>query len=123
MTSDIEERLKMLTEGIKELFLPQDPADTSRIELISKFYYHVLENMLVSEEQRLGTNNFSMLLSNETFHRSLLGCCCELVFFCFKMSQISFISILEKLNLKPLEFSKIIENVIRYEPEVPSSPH
>jgi len=94
-------------------------SEKPRIDLGVKLYYKLLESILLAEETRLHQTNFTALLINDIFHRSLLACCVEIVLFSFKMTDMAFPYILHRFQLKAFEFFKIVESVVRHEPDFP----
>lgn len=82
---------------------------------VQKFYYRLLEAMLVEEEIRLQKKDFGTLLHHDIFHRSLLSCCFEIVSFVYNEQKCLFPSSIKLFNVPPFEVSKLIDNVIRYE--------
>lgn len=117
VTSIIEERVVKLSGILRD----EGGNEEQRVELGIKLYYKILESMLSAEEQRLKLDNFTTLLNHENFHRSLLACTMEIVLFAYKMTQMSFPYILDKFQLKSFDFCKIIESVVRHEPELPKA--
>lgn len=89
-----------------------------RLELATRFYYHILERMLLAEERRLNQSNFTVLLNHDQFHTSVLACCVELVLFSYKMIDMAFPYVLVQFGIKPFDFCKVIESVVRHEPDV-----
>lgn len=53
---------------------------TEYLVLGTKLYHRTLESILLGEEDRLKTNNFTTLLMNEKFHRALYVWCIEVIF-------------------------------------------
>jgi len=115
VTKSIEDRITNLVGSLRS----NDESDSERIELGIKLYYRTLEAMVVAEEKRLHQSNFTTLLNHENFHRSLLACCMEIVLFSYKMTHMAFPFVLQKFHIKPFDFCKIIESVVRYDPELP----
>jgi hypothetical protein len=93
-----------------------------RKQIAVKLYYKILEEILRSEEARLkrGDNpvNFSTLLNNEKFHKSLLACCIEIVAAVHKVTELQFPAVPNAFELKTFDFLKIVETVVRHEPTV-----
>ncbi len=88
---------------------------TERFGFVQKMYYLLLETLLRSEEDKLqqkGTN-FSLLLSNEAFHRSLVWCACEIVFYSFRVERAFYPHTLAIAGVTALDLIKIIESVLR----------
>jgi hypothetical protein len=86
-----------------------------RFVFLQKMYFLLLETLLRSEEDKLqqkGTN-FSLLLSNESFHRSLVWCACEIVFYSFRVDRACYPHNLAPVGVSALDLIKIIESVLR----------
>ncbi|XP_006879558.1 PREDICTED: retinoblastoma-associated protein [Elephantulus edwardii] len=97
---------------------------SQRFRLGVRLYYRVMESMLKSEEERLAIQNFSKLLNDNTFHKSLLACALEVVMATYSRTtsqhldpgtDLSFPWILNVLNLKAFDFYKVIESFIKVE--------
>ena len=86
-----------------------------RFVYVQKLYFLLLETLLRSEEDKLqqkGTN-FALLLSNEAFHRSLVWCACEIVFYSFRAERAFYPHNLAIVGVTALDLIKIIESVLR----------
>eukprot|EP01117_Protostelium_nocturnum_P014894 TRINITY_DN5718_c0_g1_i4.p1 TRINITY_DN5718_c0_g1~~TRINITY_DN5718_c0_g1_i4.p1 ORF type:complete len:886 (+),score=280.19 TRINITY_DN5718_c0_g1_i4:164-2821(+) len=115
VNNKIEERVSQFSALLKH----EDGMEVSRQTSGIKLYYKVLENLLVSEESRLKSDNFSSLLNHGSFHQSLLACCFEIVAFIYKLDRLQFPSIINRFGLLAFEYCKIIENVVRNIPDLP----
>jgi retinoblastoma-like protein 1 len=99
---------------------------TQRQTLTIKLYYRILEAILLAEETRLKKEkgvsevNFTVLLNNDKFHKSLLACCLEIVIVSHKIVEMTFPHSLHLLELQPFDFCKVIETVVKHEPTLPS---
>lgn len=90
-------------------------AFAERFVYVQKLYFLLLETLLQSEEERLqqkGTN-FALLLSNEAFHRSLIWCALETVFYSFRVERAFYPHNLAVAGVSALDLIKIIESVLR----------
>lgn len=87
--------------------------------LASKLYYHILETMLLAEEARLHNSNFTSLLMNEVFHKSLLAVCFEITFFVFKITPLAFPFVLNAFEVKAFDLFKMVSHVLRYARNLP----
>lgn len=90
-------------------------AFSERFVYVQKLYFLLMETLLQSEEERLqqkGTN-FSVLLSNEAFHRSLVWCALEMVFYSFRVERAFYPHNLAIAGVSALDLIKIIESVLR----------
>ncbi|XP_071949490.1 retinoblastoma-associated protein-like [Antedon mediterranea] len=99
-----------------------------RFQIGCKLYFRVMEAMLTSEEDRLKQTNFSKLLCNDTFHKSLLACSLEVVLLTYGTllspslsnlsnfeSSASFPWILGIFEIQPYDFCKVIETFLKEE--------
>jgi hypothetical protein len=94
---------------------------SSRKKLAGQLYYRLLEKLIRFEQHRLGAKaktSLAALLTHERFHRSLLACCVEIVIVCYKMAY-QFPWVAGALSLQPFDLYKIIETVLRHEPDTP----
>jgi hypothetical protein len=95
----------------------------ARSVYVRKLFYRLLEAMLRAELARLHTAGrsaeFTALLQNEHFQRSLLACCVEIVVVAYKMPQ-TFPFCTRKLALVAVDMYKIIEVVLQREPSLPA---
>ena len=89
---------------------------TILMQIINCLSFSILESMLVSEESRLKQSNFTTLLNNDSYHKALLTCCLEIVFYAYKMAAFTFPHVLNSFQLKPFELFKVIESVLRHFP-------
>ncbi|XP_060580015.1 retinoblastoma-associated protein-like [Ruditapes philippinarum] len=91
-------------------------------------YYRVMKMLLDMETERLSQNDFSKLLNNDTFHRSLLACSVEIVLITYNIScypsrcrpesedyVFAFPWILDVFHLFAYDFYKVLESFIKVE--------
>ncbi|XP_063808860.1 retinoblastoma-associated protein [Pseudophryne corroboree] len=129
----ITERVERLGHIFKERFASVVGQACSEIgyqryKVGVRLHYRVLESMLKSEEERLSTHNFSVLLNNEIFHTCLLACAVEVVMAIYgrnlfqsqanQETAISFPWILQVFEQKAFDFYKVIESFIKAEPSL-----
>jgi len=88
---------------------------------IIHLYYKILEELLVQEENKTKRPQYQEILRNESFHRALLGCAIEVVFYVNNYSDLSFQSLLELCNIPAFEFWRIIPSFMRFDPKMPQS--
>ncbi|XP_071509301.1 retinoblastoma-associated protein-like [Diadema antillarum] len=130
--------IKQRTEKLKELFVGHyvgvigvqaSELACTRFDQGLRLYYRIMEAMLIKEEKRLSTSDFSNLLNNDAFHRSLLACCVEIVMVTYTTSplqpgvsacssKLAFPWILDVFDLHPYNFIKVIESFIKDEPKL-----
>ncbi|XP_069737494.1 retinoblastoma-associated protein [Phaenicophaeus curvirostris] len=102
---------------------------SQRYKLGVRLYYRVMESMLKSEEVRLSVQNFSKLLNDNMFHKSLLACAVEVIMATYSRNasqsdgtsaetDLSFPWILNVFDLKAFDFYKVIESFIKAEPSL-----
>jgi len=113
----IVSRAKILVAMVK---FNNDVAE-SRRSLALRVYYRVLLNMLRAERNNVGVQDFSTLLHNDIFHRSLLAMCLETVIFSYRVVYLSFPFILAHCDLHPFDLSKVILNFVTHERTCPPS--
>jgi hypothetical protein len=69
--------------------------------------------MLLGEEQRLGQRDFSTLLNNENFNKSLIVCSIETILFSYNCKDtLVFQDLLQLFDLQAFDFCKIIESFV-----------
>ncbi|TSZ40536.1 Retinoblastoma-like protein 1 [Bagarius yarrelli] len=121
-TEAILSRVKKLGDTFKQAYTKQtddlqgahmDFAE-NRLKIAEILYFKILENVMVQETKRLQGKDMTVLLEQDVFHCSLLGCCLEVVLFAYSSQRI-FPWILETLQLSPFYFYKVIEVFIRSE--------
>ena len=104
-----------LGDSVRSKFADVEKAQ-ERFSFVNKLYFLLLETLLEAEETRLGSAqvpNFSLLLSNEPFHRSLFWVASEIVFYSFRMDQACFPQNMARCGVVPLDLTKVIESVVR----------
>eukprot|EP00057_Strongylocentrotus_purpuratus_P029196 XP_011683670.1 PREDICTED: retinoblastoma-associated protein [Strongylocentrotus purpuratus] len=127
------EKLKELFVGhyVGEVGVQASELACTRFKLGLRFYYRIMESMLIKEEKRLSTSDFSTLLNNDAFHRSLLACALEVVMVTFGYtaspinsgmsalsSKLLFPWILDVFDLHSFNFIKVIESFVKNEPRL-----
>ncbi|KAK9815768.1 hypothetical protein WJX72_009183 [[Myrmecia] bisecta] len=100
-------------------FMLHDSMYTERKQEGVMLYYRVLEAMLKAEEGRTGKTNFTTLLTSNSFHKCLLACAFELVVASYRMVTLAFPAVLERLQLKAFDMSKLIGSFVHHEPSLP----
>jgi hypothetical protein len=114
----------MIENLANSVVFPENSAEavTFRRELALKLYYHVLENMLVTEKARLEAQQnassvkglqFSSWLLSKSFHASVLAVCFEIVLHSYKLHTLSFGVILRQFGLKYWDCIKVIESTVK----------
>ncbi len=53
------------------------------------------------------------------FHSGLMACCLEIVVAAYKMASFGFPHSIDRLKLKPFDFSKVIQSFVKYLPSLP----
>lgn len=77
-------------------------------------YYKILEAVIDQEKKRLGDTDLSGILEQDMFHRSLLACCLEIVFFSYRPPG-EFPKVIQIFQLPAYHFYKVIEVLVRAE--------
>uniref|UniRef100_A0A0N5AMP1 Retinoblastoma-like protein 1 n=1 Tax=Syphacia muris TaxID=451379 RepID=A0A0N5AMP1_9BILA len=93
---------------------------STRRAITESLFYRLLEKIAIAERQRLPTNecfDLSMVLNKEELLTSVYACALELVLFTYK-SEREFPWSIDVLRIAPVNFYKVIELVIRAEPEL-----
>jgi len=86
---------------------------------IMNLYYKILEELLVQEERKTRKPNLQEILRNENFHRALLACSIEVVFFINNYSNLSFQKLLDLCKIPAFEFWRIISSFMTFDPKMP----
>ncbi|KAK2828493.1 hypothetical protein Q5P01_019527 [Channa striata] len=137
-TQDVRKRLETLEQVFSQRFAQAVGPRCAilgkqRFTLGVRLYYKIMEAMLKSEEKRLSVQNFSKLLNDSTFHKSLLACALEVVMATYGESSfkaggynsgsgdpaetdVCFPWILDVFNLAAFDFYKVIESFIKADP-------
>lgn len=82
-------------------------------------YLKVLEELLSQEEKKTRNPNYFELLSNEVFHKALIACSIETVFFVNNSSNVNFNVLLELCEIQAFEFWRIIGSFAKFDPQIP----
>jgi hypothetical protein len=89
----------------------------SQEDLAVKLYYKILEAIVADEKRRLTAVQLEAVLSQEVFHHALLAACFEVVLFSSHEGRYKFPWILDTLSVPPFHFLKVIEPMVRIEPD------
>ena len=87
---------------------------------IINLYFKVLEELLVKEESKTKRSQFQEILKNENFHKALIACSIETVFFVNNYSDLTFPKLLELCKLQAFEFWRMIASFIKFDSRIPS---
>lgn len=83
--------------------------------LFKKTYYQVLLKILLGEEQRVNQNDFTTLLLNDNFNKSLILSSIETVLFSYNIrNRMDFIEMMNLFQLEPFDYLKTIESFVLY---------
>ncbi|XP_030587418.1 retinoblastoma-like protein 2 isoform X2 [Archocentrus centrarchus] len=82
--------------------------------LAEALYYRILESVIEREKMILGDADLSCILEQDVFHRSLLGCCLEIVIFSYRPPG-DFPNVIRIFQLPAYHFYKVIEVLVRSE--------
>jgi len=86
---------------------------------IINLYFKVLEELLVQEERKTKRVQYSEIIRNDNFHRSLIAASIETVFFVNNYTDLSFTMLLELCNINSFEFWRIIASYIKFDSNMP----
>lgn len=86
---------------------------------IVNLYFTVLEKVLEKEEKLGKTFQITHIIKNDDFHRALIACSIETVFFINNFSDISFTELLDLCGVQAFEFWKIIASFIKFDNKLP----
>uniref|UniRef100_A0A7S2Z3J1 Uncharacterized protein n=1 Tax=Chloropicon laureae TaxID=464258 RepID=A0A7S2Z3J1_9CHLO len=79
-------------------------------------YFHILEAMLLAEEKRnKGAQVLVALLQNKQLCLALVCLGFEILSFCYKMTALSFPTVLDRLGIGAFDLCKVIEPLVRSE--------
>ncbi|KAM8945912.1 retinoblastoma-like protein 2 [Pelodytes ibericus] len=120
-TQAISQRLNEMWDTFREHVGPEEEDSPTYQDIAQRYfrlakvlYYKVLEVIICQEKERLGDIDLSTILEKDLFHRSLLACCLEIIFFSYKPPG-NFPQIIIMFNLAPYDFYKVIEVFIKAE--------
>jgi hypothetical protein len=82
--------LELPTLGRSRSFHDTEPGRNQKITTIQKLYYKVLERLIGNQEVLLTSANLLTVLNNDAFHRALIACCVETVFFIHNINCVEF---------------------------------
>ena len=97
---------------------PENKTLEKQVQMES-LYLRVLEELLNQEERKTKNLNYAEILSTEEFHRALIACSIETVFFIQNNSNVTFVKLLEICEIQPLDFWKIISSFAKFDPQMP----
>jgi len=86
---------------------------------IVNLYFTVLEKVLEKEEKRGKTFQITDIIKNDDFHRALIACSIETVFFVNNFTDITFTELLELCGVQAFEFWKIIASFVKFDAKLP----
>ena len=113
---DPTEQIKERCQKILAVLVKASPTCEDKWRMSISLYFRILETMLKGEEARVGSKlNFSELLNNTKFHRSVMLCCIEMIRFCFKINTLTLEQLIACLDVKPFDVCVAIEYCIKYD--------
>ncbi|KAL4219927.1 Retinoblastoma-associated protein [Mactra antiquata] len=135
--SSIKERLEIMKSRFCSCYIQKVGCMTQkniaeqRFKQATILYYRVMTALLDMEKERLSLLDFSNLLNNDKFHRSLLACSTEIVLVIFNVlwrppssvtpdgdNKFMFPWILQVFDLYAYDFYKVLESFIKAEPNL-----
>lgn len=112
-----------------------------RFRLARRLYFHVMESMLKMEEERVASSDFTKLLNQPVFHKSLISCSLEVVLVTYEphctvgsntpspvvtpgngSAPASFLFpwILSSLKVHAFDLFKVVDSFVKAEPQLTS---
>ncbi|ETV94519.1 hypothetical protein, variant 1 [Aphanomyces invadans] len=113
-----QQRLLQIGGGASSSNVEGSLAKTKRMGL--GLFYKVLEALLDAEAKRIQAVDFSPLLSNPSFTRSLFACSMEVVLKAHSLVSMAFPHLLTTCDVDAFDFGKIIESFVKHAPQLPS---
>eukprot|EP00357_Protocruzia_adherens_P001211 CAMPEP_0115005678 /NCGR_PEP_ID=MMETSP0216-20121206/20027_1 /TAXON_ID=223996 /ORGANISM="Protocruzia adherens, Strain Boccale" /LENGTH=932 /DNA_ID=CAMNT_0002372075 /DNA_START=130 /DNA_END=2931 /DNA_ORIENTATION=+ len=91
----------------------------SRRILIEKLFYRMLSEVLTKERKRHSVEDLSVLITNESFLRSLVACCIETVMYVHNIIGLDISATLELCNVSAFNFWKNLITVLQLDTHMP----
>ncbi|XP_052784892.1 retinoblastoma-associated protein-like isoform X3 [Mya arenaria] len=124
-------KLKFLSRYLETAGSCQGHVAEQRYTQATNLYYRVMNRLLDMEQERLAQSDFSGLLGNDVFHRSLLACSAEIVLMTYNVSwsltasalsnvdsRFTFPWVLDAFGLYAFDFYKVLESYLKAEPNL-----
>ncbi|XP_052218213.1 retinoblastoma-associated protein-like [Dreissena polymorpha] len=125
-------KLKFLSHYLETSGNGQGAVAEQRYRQATNLYYRVMKRLLDIERERLAPlKDFSSLLNNDVFHRSLLACSTEIVLTTYNVSwsmthsvlnsgdsKFHFPWVLDVFELYAFDFYKVLESYLKAEPNL-----
>ena len=86
---------------------------------VAGLYIRTLEELLVQMDKKSTNGELNEVFKESAFHRALIACCIEIVFFVNNNSSIAFVSLLEKCEIQAFDFWRVIAYFARSDPQIP----
>lgn len=86
---------------------------------ISSLYIRTLEEMLMQVDKKNIHGDQQELLLDSSFHRALIACCIETVFFVNNSSNVAFVALLDMCEIQAFDFWKVISGFEKSDPHMP----
>ena len=93
-------------------------ATANLLKEIKHLYFRILDELLLTEERKVQSSDFSNILENFTFHKSILVASIETVLLVHYIVQLNFDQILQIVQISAFDFWKIINSYLKFEPQV-----
>ena len=110
----IEKRIGVQNDAQMDSYEPNP-----KVSLVLKLYLRLLELMLQNEIRKNASPNFTLILHNQSFHRSLLASSLETVLYLHNICVISFEEVLSLCQVTPFDFWKIIATYCNVDIKMP----
>jgi len=86
---------------------------------IVNLYLKVLEDLLIQEEKKTKDSETLETLKSDNFHKALIACSMETVFFVNNSSSVTFVKLLELCEVEAFDFWKIIGSFAKFDTQMP----
>eukprot|EP01017_Pseudomicrothorax_dubius_P026412 TRINITY_DN2945_c0_g2_i2.p1 TRINITY_DN2945_c0_g2~~TRINITY_DN2945_c0_g2_i2.p1 ORF type:complete len:992 (+),score=245.91 TRINITY_DN2945_c0_g2_i2:123-3098(+) len=92
----------------------------NRRSLIVTLYHKSLAEILGGEERKGKANVAAELAASDDFHKALLACCIETIYFILNSLNVAFPKLLELCEVQPFEFWRVISLFSKWDASMPS---
>ena len=82
-------------------------------------YIKVLEELLIQETKKTQDSEGLEILRCDTFHKALIACSIETIFFVNNSSNVNFVKLLELCEIEAFDFWKVIGSFAKFDPQMP----
>lgn len=107
---NVQDLLRQRLDEMKIIFEEKYTTNKDRFLAAEALYYRLLENIIYAEVERQG--RFDIFVNDDSFNKTLIVLCLEIVLYTFGRTN-EFPLVLERFNMEPLNFYKLVELAIR----------